>query len=229
MVMAYRIFAYLGLASIFGSLLLGFQRAADAPWWHYAANAGLYACFFAPHHVMTRGWYKKALFGSPAGSARERQIYITVSVVTWWIVLLLQFPLPGFFYVEMPYWGHLLGASVFVLSLMLFFQGITFPMIDGLLGVPGSAMGFAHGAEVPLFTEGPYAQVRHPMYRGALLAGLASIVVYPGLAQIFWALLIGGAFVAFIPVEEQQMLAARGQAYLDYKQKTPYRLIRGVW
>ena len=43
------------------------------------------------------------------------------------------------------------------------------------------------------------------------------------------AVLVGGTFVLFIPIEEQQLVAARGTAYLEYRERTPYRLLRGIW
>ena len=41
--------------------------------------------------------------------------------------------------------------------------------------------------------------------------------------------LTGVTFVFFIPIEERQLAAARGEAYLAYRQQTPYRLFRGIW
>jgi protein-S-isoprenylcysteine O-methyltransferase Ste14 len=46
---------------------------------------------------------------------------------------------------------------------------------------------------------------------------------------LLWAILIGGTFVAFIPVEKRQMIAAHGNDYLAYRKKTRYRLFRGLW
>ena len=116
-----------------------------------------------------------------------------------------------------------------MLSVLLFFQGTTFETIDGLLGVAGSQGGYSHGAETPLFTSGAYAGVRHPMYRASLLASLSCVVVHPNAAQLFWAILLPATFVAYIPIEEAQLLAARGNEYREYQQRTPYRLFRGIW
>ncbi len=30
-------------------------------------------------------------------------------------------------------------------------------------------------------------------------------------------------------MEERQMIRARGTAYLEYRERTPYRLLRGIW
>jgi protein-S-isoprenylcysteine O-methyltransferase Ste14 len=102
-------------------------------------------------------------------------------------------------------------------------------MLDGLLAVPGAAMTHSHGAETPLLTEGQYRRVRHPMYRAALLVGLSSLLIHPNVAQAFWCAMIGGTFIAFIPIEERQLLAARGASYQQYMQQTPWRLVPRVW
>jgi protein-S-isoprenylcysteine O-methyltransferase Ste14 len=41
--------------------------------------------------------------------------------------------------------------------------------------------------------------------------------------------MIGASFIGFIPVEEAQLMAARGDDYRRYREQTPYRLFRGVW
>jgi protein-S-isoprenylcysteine O-methyltransferase Ste14 len=67
------------------------------------------------------------------------------------------------------------------------------------------------------------------MYRAAILAGLCSIVIHFNAAQILWCLMIVGTFVGFIPIEEAQLRAARGEAYRAYMQRTPWRLMPGIW
>jgi len=54
----YRAFGYLGIMSIYGSLLYGFRGSAGAPWSNYGWNAALYGAFIVPHLIMTRGWFQ---------------------------------------------------------------------------------------------------------------------------------------------------------------------------
>lgn len=226
----YRAAAYLGLMSVFGSLLYGYRYDAGASWNNLWFNLALYGVFIVPHLVLTRSWYKQAVWGSPAGSPRERRFYILTTIVFWFAVLALHRPIPGPSLVgQVPEVVRFFGVVVFLLCVLLFFQGISFQMIDGLLGVPGSPGSYSHGAETPLFTDGPYAQVRHPMYRAALFAGLCSLLIHPTAGHLLWVLLIGGSFIAFIPVEEAQLIRARGEDYIKYRERTPYRLIRGIW
>jgi protein-S-isoprenylcysteine O-methyltransferase Ste14 len=226
----YRTVGYLGLVSVFGSQLWGFRYSPTAPPSNYLYDLLLYAIFLVPHLVMSRSWFKRLAWGDPAGSAPERRLYILTSVVTWWAVWFGHYPLPGPA-LSLPGWDVIgfFGMLAFLLCLMLFFQGIHFQMIDGLLGVPGAQGSYTHGAETPLLTDGPYARVRHPMYRAALLASLASIVIHPNAAQVFWSLLIPLTFIAYIPIEETQLRAARGDEYRLYCERTPYRLWHGIW
>jgi len=225
---AYRVFAYFGLGSIFAALLQGFRFDGEAPGVNYLLDFALYAAFIAPHLVMTRSWLKQAVWGNPSGSLAERRVYITIAVVTWIAILLLQWPLPGPSF-DPPRFVQLAGYVGVLWCVLLFFAGATREGLDGLVGVPGSTARYSHGPETMLFTEGPYEQVRHPMYRAAIFAGLSTLLIHPHAAQLFWCAIIGATFILFIPIEEAQMLAARGDDYRRYCEQTPWRLFRGVW
>ena len=224
----YRIFAYFGLFSLFGAMLYGFRYSEAASPAGYWFNAGLYAAFIGPHLIMTRTWFKRAIWGHPYSTPRDRRFYITVTVVTWLSLCWLQQPVPGLA-LALPEAIRFAGLVGFIFCLLKFFQGISFDAIDGLLGVPGSVNAYSHGPESPLFTDGPYARVRHPMYQSAILAGVCGLILHPNMGQLIWTLMIGATFILFIPVEEAQMIAARGDDYRRYRQATPYRLFRGVW
>jgi protein-S-isoprenylcysteine O-methyltransferase Ste14 len=228
MQLAYRVFGYFGLFSIFGSLLFGFRYDPAAPWTNYAFDILLYGTWAGVHLIMTRDWFKQAVYGSRAGTPIQRQVYIVTTVTTWLAVLWWHRPLPGVG-VEIVAPIRFAANVGFLLCVVAFFEGATFAMLDSLLGVPGTALSYTHGAETPLFTEGQYARVRHPMYRAVILASLCGLVIHANLAQVLWSLMICGTFVAFIPIEEGQLIAARGNAYRDYMQKTPWRLMPGVW
>jgi protein-S-isoprenylcysteine O-methyltransferase Ste14 len=226
--LVYKAFAYFGLFSIFGAMLYGFRYGEDASAGGYWFNIGLYAAFIVPHLIMTRSWFKRAVWGCSYSTPQERRFYIAVTVVTWLAVCWLQQPVPGPA-LALPGAIHFAGMVGFIICVLMFFQGISFEAIDGLLGVPGSVSAYSHGTETHLFTEGSYARVRHPMYRAAILAGICGLFLHPNVGQLFWTLFIGATFVAFIPVEEAQMIAARGDDYRRYMKATPYRLFRGVW
>jgi len=225
---AYRALAHFGLFTLAGSVLWGFRFGAEAPAANYGFNILLYGLFVVPHLVLTRSWFKQKVWGHPAGHPRERRFYISLTVVTWLAVVILHRPMPGIGFVP-PTWLVFVGIVLFLAFFRMFFDGVATPMIDGLLGVPGSGTAFSHGPETPLFTEGAYASVRHPMYRAFLLTGLASLLIHPNTSQLLFVGMIGATFIAFIPVEEAQMIRARGDDYLEYRKQTPWRIMRGIW
>jgi protein-S-isoprenylcysteine O-methyltransferase Ste14 len=225
---AYRLFAYFGLFSLAAVVLVGFRYDATASPIGYGWNAALYAAFIIPHLIMTRSWFKRAVWHNPAGTPGERRVYITITVLTWLAIIAVHQPMPGPA-IAVHYVVRFIGVVVFLIGFMMFFEGVTRPMLDGLVGVPGSVGAYSHGPESPLFTEGQYAEVRHPMYRAFILMGLASLLVHPNVAQLFWVALFGGTFLAFIPVEEAQMIRARGEDYRSYMSQTRWRLVRGIW
>jgi protein-S-isoprenylcysteine O-methyltransferase len=84
-------------------------------------------------------------------------------------------------------------------------------------------------ADHRLIDTGPYRIVRHPSYTGALMAFLGL-----GLCMANWASLvtllvpIACVFLRRIQVEEAALLAALGDQYRDYMQRTR-RLIPGIY
>jgi protein-S-isoprenylcysteine O-methyltransferase Ste14 len=224
----YRIFAYFGLGALFAIFIFGFRHDPEAPTSNYAFNVVLYAIFIFPHLIMTRSWFKKAVWGIPAGHPAERRVYITITVIVWLAVLWFHRPVPGFAF-DWPQWTQFVGIVFTLLGALMFFEGVTFAMIDGLLGVPGSVSAYSHGPQTPLFTEGAYAKVRHPQYRAFLAASLSSWLIHPHAGQLFWIVMLAGTFIAFIPVEEAQLLRARGDDYRAYQDKTRWRIIPWIW
>jgi protein-S-isoprenylcysteine O-methyltransferase Ste14 len=76
--------------------------------------------------------------------------------------------------------------------------------------------------------SGPYRFVRHPMYKGATLMYVAS----PLALGSFWANIpatfIIPIFIARI-INVEKVLTKELAGYSEYKQKTKYHLIPGIW
>jgi protein-S-isoprenylcysteine O-methyltransferase Ste14 len=225
---AYQAVGYFGLFSIFAAILYGFRYDPAAPATNLTFNVMLYGAFIVPHLVMTRSWFKRIVWGTPYSTPRERRFYVLFTTVTWLAAMWFQRPIPGAA-LALPEVAQFAGTVCFLICILVFFQGITFDLINGMLEVPGAVSSYSHGPETPLFTEGPYAEVRHPMYRGALLAGVSALAIHPNAGQLLWTVMIGLTFILFIPVEEAQMIAARGDDYRSYQRRTPYRLFKGIW
>ncbi|WP_424017878.1 methyltransferase family protein [Halorientalis pallida] len=82
----------------------------------------------------------------------------------------------------------------------------------------------------PVVDEGPYAWVRHPGYLGSSISYLGIGVVlanWLSLAAVGLSLLAG--YWYRIRVEEALLRAELGAAYEEYAERTPYRLVPGLW
>jgi NnrU protein len=225
---AYWLFGYLGLMALSASFIMGFRYSADAPPANYAFNIALYAVFVAVHIVMTMPAFKRAVYGNPAGTLVERRVYVSISVISWILVYWLHRPVGGFGY-ESPAWLTYVGLCAVLLSIVGFFEFATFEGLGHLIGMPGTQLSHSVGAETPLMTDGPYAKVRHPMYRAAFFLAFCSLLVHPHAGQLLFAVMITASFVGFIPFEEHQLIRGRGEQYREYMARTPYRLFYGIW
>lgn len=224
----YWYFAYLGSMAVVGSFFLGFRFDATASNMNYLFNIGLYLAFFIIHMVMTLPGFKKLVFGSPQGTSRERRIYVTVSIITWIIVMWLHKPVPGIAFLS-PWWLQYLGICMMLFSVFAFFEYANFEMMDSFIGIPGSELSHSTGSETPLMTEGSYASVRHPMYRAMTLLMFSSLLVYPHTGQLLFVILLSASFILFVPIEERLLIKARGEEYRAYMAVTRYRLFRWIW
>lgn len=75
---------------------------------------------------------------------------------------------------------------------------------------------------------GPYRVLRHPMYSGTLLMGLAM----PLMLGSYWALVLlpaGWAMLVARIIAEERFLSRELRGYAQYLRQTPKRLIPGVW
>ncbi len=224
----YWLFSHLGLMTVSAAFIMGFKHDAQAPPENLYFNIVLYTVFIVIHILMTIPAFKRAIFGLPEGTPFERRIYITITILTWLAVYFLHRPVPGFAYAA-PYWLQFLGLCALLLSLLAFFEFATFEKLSNLLGMPGSELSHSTGAETPLLTEGPYASVRHPMYRAFCFLAFSSFLIHANAGQLLFAVMVTASFIAFAPFEERQLIKARGDEYREYMKKTPYRVFRGIW
>ncbi len=80
----------------------------------------------------------------------------------------------------------------------------------------------------PVITAGPYSIVRHPMYVAALTIYVISPMAlgsYWGMAASIWLIPI---FVVRI-LNEESVLLRELRGYEEYRERTRYRLIPGIW
>jgi len=80
-----------------------------------------------------------------------------------------------------------------------------------------------------IIKKGLYKNIRHPSYLGLLLAYLGlGIILSNWISLLFIFLPIFVAIIHRIRIEEQVLIDALGEEYLDYCKST-YKLIRGVY
>src|SRR5262245_61397390 len=189
----YWLFSHLGLMVITASYIMGFRHAAEAPAANLWFNVTIYAAFIAFHIVMTMPAFKRFAYGNPGGTPVERRVYISVTIVTWLLVYWLHRPVGGFGF-ESPLWLQYIGLCALLLGQVSFYEYATFDTLASLLGMPGTQLAYSVGKETPLMTAGSYAQVRHPMYRAAVVMAAASLLMHPNAGQLLFAILVSGSF-----------------------------------
>jgi len=79
-----------------------------------------------------------------------------------------------------------------------------------------------------VITTGPYAWVRHPMYTIAIVL----LFAVPVALGSRYALILAGFLTLLLILRtylEDRTLHDELEGYAEYAQKTPYRLIPGIW
>ena len=115
-------------------------------------------------------------------------------------------------------------------------------ILGGLVTVLGFALGFwsvetqltrGRGTPLPvmptqeLLTEGPFRLCRNPMTLGAILAYLGMAIAARTIAGAGLVLALAAGLLAYLKRLEEGELAARfGDAYLAYKRETPFIIPR---
>jgi protein-S-isoprenylcysteine O-methyltransferase Ste14 len=224
----YVLLSVVGLMAIPASFVIGFRYDAAAPPINYLWNLALYVAFMAVHIIMLLPGFKKAVYGQPHSTSLERRIYVTVSIVTWILVYAYHFPVPGPAFVA-PAWLQFIGVCAVFAGFLMFFEGATFGFLKAFMGTPGTTLSHSADGTTPLMTEGSYASVRHPMYRGAVTYSFASLLIHPHAAQLLFAAMFALSFILFVPFEEKALLRSRGDEYRTYMTVVRYRVFRGVW
>ncbi len=169
----------------------------------------------------------KALFQRLLGPrfAFYRLGFIVLALATFVLARLAAPRLPDLLYAAAAPWSWLL-RGVQTLGLALLFW--TFLVIDGkeFLGL-AQVRDFLRRGPLPeasgerpgrLLTDGPYGLCRHPMY----LAGLMILFAEPRmtLEHLLFSLFAAAYFLLGSVFEEQRLVQAFGQAYLQYRRRT---------
>ncbi len=122
------------------------------------------------------------------------------------------------------------------LALSLQLTGLAFLALGNMLGVWAMASNKFYSRLVRIqkerghtvATSGPYRYVRHPGYAGVSVYSLAT----PLLLSSLWAFIPTGIMVIILIVRtalEDRVLHEELPGYVEYAQRTRYRLLPGIW
>jgi protein-S-isoprenylcysteine O-methyltransferase len=141
-----------------------------------------------------------------------RLLWITIGIsVTLAAVAMTVLPAAGF---HLPAWGRIAAVAIFIAGLALRWWSIR------ILG-RWFTVDVAIAQDHRLVTEGPYAVLRHPSYAGMLLAFLGLGLTYQNvLSLLLITLPVAAALARRIAVEEEALVGAFGEAYLEYRKHT---------
>ncbi len=109
------------------------------------------------------------------------------------------------------------GATLSLLGMALIVWG---RVVLGRMYNVSSALGTRLYADHELVTGGPFALVRHPMYLGALVAGVGGVLLYRTWATVL-VLAHEAVFWVRAGKEEQALAAEFGDAWQAYARRVP--------
>ena len=224
----YSLVAMLGVMAVPATFIMGWRHDPAAPAVNYLFNLLGFAAFMAVHIIMLLPGFKKAVYGIANSTSGERRIYVSVSIITWVLLYAWHLPVPGPGFAA-PAWLQFIGICGVFLGFLMFFEGATFGFLNQFMGTPGTELSHSADSASPLMTQGSYASVRHPMYRGAVTYSAFSLLIHPHAGQLLFMVIFALGFILFIPFEEKGLIRSRGEEYSAYMQVVRYRVFRGIW
>ena len=127
-----------------------------------------------------------------------------------------------FHWSSMPFAFVYVGAAMFVTSLVV----IGWVMVVNPHAETSVRIQTDRGQTV--VTTGPYRFVRHPMYVGTILMGVANPLVWGSVWALAVSVILSLLFI-WRTAHEDQALRRELPGYEDFAARTRYRLLPGVW
>lgn len=178
------------------------------------------------HSITASHFFKDTIHGmiGVRGMRFYRLGYNAFSALTFAPILYLVAALPDApFYVVPPPWRYaMMGGQA--LSLLLLFAAFLQTDVLSFVGL-SQLFGAGEQGAGQLVTRGLYRVVRHPLYTFSM----AFLWLSPTVSHDMFALYIGVTlyFIIGASFEERKLLRDFGEAYAEYKRKTPM-LIPGL-
>jgi len=155
---------------------------------------------------------------------KEKEVEQKLIIKLAFIPFLLAFILPGID--KRLGWSNVPITIIVVAEILVFIGYILFFLVLKENQFASRVIEVEKGQKV--IQSGPYRLVRHPMYMGAILMYVASPLALGSYWAIIPAIFIIPIFIARI-LNEESVLTKELEGYSEYKLKTRYRLIPGIW
>jgi len=155
---------------------------------------------------------------------KEKEVEQKLIIKLAFIPFLLAFILPGID--KRLGWSNVPITIIVVAEILVFIGYILFFLVLKENQFASRVIEVEKGQKV--IQSGPYRLVRHPMYMGAILMYVAS----PLALGSYWAIIPAIFIIPFIIariLNEESVLTKELEGYSEYKLKTRYRLIPGIW
>lgn len=182
-------------------------------------NGGFLALFALQHAVMARPAFKRR-WTRLVPAVVERSTFVLATCTILSLMVWQWRPMPEVvWHVEGPaavaLWSlSALGWGIVLLSTFL----IDHFELFGLRQVVVHFLG--RPAESPRFQERSlYRLVRHPLMLGFLIAFWSTPIMTVG--HLFFAVMCTGYILVGVRIEERDLIAVHGEAYLDYRRRVP--------
>ncbi|GAK53433.1 isoprenylcysteine carboxyl methyltransferase [Candidatus Moduliflexus flocculans] len=155
---------------------------------------------------------------------KEKEVEQKLIIKLSFIPFLLAFILPG---IDKRLGWSNVPITIIVIAEILVFLGYIFVFLVFKENQFASRVIEVAKGQI-VIQSGPYRLVRHPMYMGSIVMYIASPLALGSYWAIIPAIFIIPIFIARI-INEESVLTKELEGYSDYKLKTRYRLIPGIW
>jgi protein-S-isoprenylcysteine O-methyltransferase Ste14 len=188
-------------------------------------NVGLLGLFALQHSIMARPAFKRwwTTFVPPPA---ERSTYVLFSSLALLLLFWQWQPMGGVIWQVENSAGRLLLYSLFTFGWLLVLVSTFLINHFDLFGLRQVSL-YLRGKEytsLKFATPGPYRLVRHPLYVGWFFAFWATPTMT--VAHLVFASLTAAYILIAIQLEERDLLAAHGEAYVAYRRRVPMLIPR---
>lgn len=190
-------------------------------------DTGLFTIFALHHSLLARSGAKRVVT-RVVPPWLERSLYTWVASTLFLLVCIAWRPVPGVLY-TLPDGWRLVGYAVQAAGLVLTVKGTAALDALDLAGVRQvlDARRTKRSRHIALKTDGVFGIVRHPLYFGWVLVVFGAPTM-TGTRLVF--AVVSTLYLALaVPFEERSLTEVFGDAYGEYRRRTRWRIVPGLW